>query len=136
MNLSGEIIQIEENNTLSFGDFNSDVKKKVNDFEVQGDLYNVRAYSQATRLEKNGSLLLETVPGAFVKGLDVNEKSTTFSVTGRGNTQVTLELEPGKNYKIYVDGIDIGHTHSNLSGKINFSMELGLEPQKVKIEHR
>ncbi len=132
---TGEVIRIENDNTLSFGDYLSKEKKKVNDFEVDGDLYNVRTYDKATRLEKNGNLLLETVPGACVHSLSMNEKLVTFMLEGFEDTQVTLELLPEKEYKIFIDGVNVGNTKSTLSGKINFSIELSNNLQKVKIEH-
>ena len=47
---------------------------------------------------------------------------------------VTLELEPGFHYSVYVDDVNLGKIKANLSGKINFSVELSERPQDIKIE--
>ena len=78
--------------------------------------------------------MLETVPGATVHNLLVQEKQTTFSIEGFEPTLVTLELEPETNYSIYINDVNIDKVKTGLSGKINFSMELNANPQSVKLE--
>lgn len=134
MSVINEIIKSIEGNCLSFGDYVALDKKKVNDFEHEGNLYNVRTHNLVTRLEKNGSLLMETVPGATVHGLSVAEKVVSFSVEGFEDTQITMELEPETEYKIILDGVNVGSTKSSKSGKISFSIELNNNLQNVKIE--
>ena len=58
-----ELIRQEDNGTISFGNHLMDEKKKVLDFEVSGDLYKIKTFKEITKLEKNGKMLLETVPG-------------------------------------------------------------------------
>lgn len=134
MAVIAEIIRLESDNTLSFGNYSVKEKQKVSDFEVAGDIYKVRTHNEVTRLSKNGKLLLETVPGASVHNLKVSEKLTSFLIEGFEDTQITLELEPETSYTIYVDDVNIGKEKSNLSGKISFSTELNSNIQKVKIE--
>lgn len=129
-----EVIRIESDNTLSFGNYEADAKLKVDDFEVSGDLYQVRTHKDVTRITKNSALLLETVPGAAVHNMKVTDKVTSFSADGIGNTQFTLELEPDANYKVIVDDVNIGKIKSSVSGKLIFSAELNANPQSVKIE--
>lgn len=62
-----ELIRQEENGTISFGNHLMDEKKKVLDFEVNGDLYKIKTFKEITKLEKNGKMLLETVPGQNLK---------------------------------------------------------------------
>ena len=59
-----ELIRKEDDGSISFGNYLMDEKKKVLDFEVQGDLYKVKTFKEITKLEKNGKMLLEAVPGA------------------------------------------------------------------------
>ena len=59
-----ELIRQEENGRISFGNYLMDEKKKVLDFEANGDLYKVKTFREITKLEKNGKMLLEAVPGA------------------------------------------------------------------------
>ncbi|MBR1444399.1 MAG: endosialidase [Firmicutes bacterium] len=129
-----EVIRLESDNTLSFGNYIVKEKQKVTDFDVKGDLYKVRTHKDVTRLSKNSKLLLETVPGATVHNLSVKEKSTTFTIEGYEDTLVTLELEPETSYSIYVDDVNIDKVKTNLTGKVGFSVDLKSEPQKVRIE--
>jgi len=128
------LIREESDGSLSFGDYSLQEKGKVDSFEANGDVYKVKTYKDLTRLEKNGSLLLEAVPGMAVHNLKVSEKRTSFSAEGVEDTQITMELEPEKEYKILIDGVNVGSMKTNLSGKINFSVALASEPQEVKIE--
>ncbi len=45
-----ELIRQEDNGSISFGNYLMDEKKKVLDFEVQGDLYKVKTYREITKL--------------------------------------------------------------------------------------
>lgn len=134
MAIVNESIRLEDDNSLSFGNYVVKEKQKVTDFEVAGDIYKIRTHNEVTRLSKNGKLLLETVPGAAVHNLKVAEKQTTFSVEGFEDTLITLELEADTEYTIYIDNVNICKTKTNLSGKLSFSVELNANEQKVKIE--
>lgn len=52
-----ELIRLEDNGSISFGNYLMDEKKKVLDFEVCGNLYKVKTYKDITKLEKNGKML-------------------------------------------------------------------------------
>lgn len=129
-----EALRLENDKTLSFGNYIVKEKQKVIDFEVDGDIYKIRTHNEVTRLSKNGKLLLETVPGATVHNLKVTDKITTFSIEGFEDTLVTLELDSDANYSIYVNDVNIDKVKTGLSGKINFSVELNSQPQQIKIE--
>ena len=63
------------------------------------------------------------------------DKEVVLDVEGTEDSQVTLELEAEKDYKIHIDNIYVGKMKTNLGGKLNLSVEL--EPGKlvnVKIE--
>ncbi len=125
---------LAENDTLSFGNYTVNEKQKIKDFKLNGDTYNMKTHKEVTKLEKNGKLLIETVPGSAIHNLKVTEKETVFSIEGFEDTQITLELESGENYKILVDDVVIGMVKTNMSGKINFSIGLTNSPQNIKIE--
>ncbi len=129
-----EIIRLENDNSLSFGNYSAVEKQKVNNFEASGDIYKVKTHNQITRLEKNGKLLVETVPGATIHKLKVSEKSIIFSAEGIDDTQITLELASDTSYKIYVDDVNIGKMKSNHFGKISFSAELNEKAKSIHIE--
>lgn len=117
-------ISVNPKGFLNFGDYVQTEKQKVDDFELNGDLYKLRTHNVITRLEKNGSLLFEAVPGVKVEGLNVTERLVEFTACGFDDTKMTIELEPETEYKIIIAGDDIGITKSTLSGKISFSAEL------------
>lgn len=129
-----ENIRVESNGTISFGNYEADTKQKVDDYKVGGDLYTLRTYKEVTRLEKNSKLLIETVPGAAVHNLKLEEGCTTFDIEGTGDTQITLEMESETEYTIYLEDVNLGKIKTNIAGKINFSAELNSIPKSVKIE--
>ena len=49
-----ELLRIEEDGTLSFGDYTLTSKTKLENFEYEGDIYKVKTYNEITKLEKNG----------------------------------------------------------------------------------
>lgn len=134
MAIINEAIRLEADNSISFGDYSAVEKRKVENFQVEGDLYKVRTHKDVTRLSKNGKLLLETVPGAAVHNLKVTDKLTTFSVEGTGSTLITLELESEVHYRVIVDDVTLETIKTNISGKVGFSAELSANPIEVKIE--
>lgn len=129
-----ELIRLEDNGTISFGNYLMDTKKKVLDFEVDGDLYKVKTFKEITKLEKNGKMLLESVPGATIHNFNMTEKAVTFTVEGQEDLQITMELEPNKEYRVLVEDVIVGKVNANLAGKVNFSVELKNEPLAIKIE--
>jgi hypothetical protein len=128
-----EIIRVEAEGRISFGDYVSTEKRKVADFEVDGDLYKVKTCNEITRLEKNGKLLLETVPGTAVHNLRVTAEAVTFGLEGFEDTRVTLELAPGESYRIMINETNLGFVKANMSGKVIFSTELEDEAQSIEI---
>ena len=54
-----EGIILENDNTLSFGDYIRADKLKVEDFKVNDDTYKVRTHKEVTRLSKDGTLDLK-----------------------------------------------------------------------------
>mgnify|MGYP000385550304 CR=1 FL=1 len=134
MAVINENIRVENNGTISFGNYQVEAKQKVDDYKVGGDLYTLRTHKAVTRIEKNSKLLIETVPGATIHNMSVCEGVTTFDIEGSGDTQITLELESATEYTIYVDDVNLGKIKTNISGKINFSAELNSQLKSVKIE--
>ena len=134
MAIISEIIRIEKDNTLSFGNYEVIDKQKIDDFEFDGNNYQVRTHKEVTRITKNTTLLLETVPGTAIHNFKSDENATAFSAEGIGNTQFTLELEGETNYTVYVDDVNLGTFKTSVVGKISFSAELNRQEQSVKIE--
>ena len=98
-----ELLRIEADGGLSFGDYTLDSKTKLDGFEYQGDLYKVKTFQEITKLEKNGMFVYESVPGTAVENLKVTENTIVFQVSGSKDAQFTLELEPEQEYTVYMD---------------------------------
>ncbi|BBF45319.1 hypothetical protein lbkm_4081 [Lachnospiraceae bacterium KM106-2] len=120
-----ELMRSESNGNISFGNYLLETKSKLSDFEHDGDLYKVKTYKEITKLEKNGLFVYESVPGTAVFDMHVEEKIMEFTVEGDTDTQITLELEPEKEFKVYIDNTNIGKMKTNLGGKLVLSVELG-----------
>ena len=130
-----ELIREEENGALSFGNYALADKTKKDGFNYNGDIYKIKTFREITKLEKNGTFVYESVPGTVVHNFRATDKEVVLDVEGTEDSQVTLELEAEKDYKIHIDNIYVGKMKTNLGGKLNLSVEL--EPGKqvnVKIE--
>jgi hypothetical protein len=124
MAVISELIRSEADGTISFGDYTLADKKKLEDFKHDGDLYKVKTFSDITKLERNGMFVYESVPGTAVEKFNCTSDSVSFTVEGKGDAMITLELEPETNYDITVAGNSAGQMKTNLGGKLNLSVEL------------
>lgn len=120
-----ELLRTEVDGGLSFGDYTLDKKTKLDGFEFQGDIYKVKTFYEITKLERNGMFVYESVPGTAVKDFCMTDEAVTFSVSGAEDAQITLELEEGSEYIVYMDDVNVGKMKTNLSGKLSVSAELG-----------
>ena len=119
-----ELIYVQDNGKLAFGDYTLAAKAKADGFEYGGDLYKVKTFQEITKLERNGMFAYESVPGTDVTEFYANDKEVTMTVEGTTDTQVALGLEAETEYKLYIDGTNIGKMKTNLGGKLVFSLEL------------
>lgn len=124
-----ELIREEETGALSFGNFELANKTKKDGFEYCGDSYKIKTFREITKLERNGMFVYESVPGTVVHDFRATDKAVNFVVEGTEDSQVTLELEAEKEYKIHIDKVYVGKMKTNLGGKLNLSVEL--EPAKL-----
>ena len=114
-----ELIKKESNGTISFGNYELAEKKKLSDFEVAGDMYKVM-----TKLERNGSFVYESIPGTAVNVFKETEQEISFFVEGKGQTQITLELESSKEYEVVVGDRNLGVSKTDVGGKLTFDADL------------
>lgn len=119
-----ELIKEEADGGLSFGNHTLTEKAKKEDFQHAGDVYKVKTFNTMTKLEKNGMFLYESVPGTSVNNFKEDGNGVSFSVESDNDAQITIGLAENKEYKVSVNGKDIGTMESNISGKINISLEL------------
>ena len=129
------LICTQADGTISFGNYQLAAKSKVEDFEHNGDMYKVKTFREITKLERNGMFVYESVPGTTVRNLQATEAGISFQVEGPEDAQITLGLEDETEYRVDVDGEDVGHMKTNLGGKLNLSVEMSEgTPFTVKIE--
>ena len=128
-----ELIKVEKDGSISFGNYELYTKAKLDNFDVNGDIYKVKTYNEITKLEENGNFVYESVPGTAVNGLTSDDNSIKFYVEGNEDAQITLGLEADTDYKVLVDGVVIGNMKTNISGKLSLSVELSGRPVKVEV---
>ncbi len=133
MSVVEELIRLERNGEISFGNYKLPEKAKLDDFAANGDLYKVKTCKEMTKLEKNGSFLYESVPGTTVTGFDYKENGVRFTVEGDQAAQVILELEDGAEYDITINGENAGTMATSMGGKITLSVELSEDEQSAVI---
>ncbi len=119
-----ELLRAENDGSISFGNYELSEKKKVENFEHNGDLLKVKTFKDITKLECNENFVYESVPGTTVLGFKDTDKGVEFSVEGAGDAQITLGLLENTEYSVFVNGSSIGKMSTNLGGKLNLSVEL------------
>ena len=119
-----ELLRAESDGTISFGNHTLAAKAKLEDYEHGGNLYKVKTFKELTKLEKNGMFAYESEPGTSVNSFSETENGVTFQVEGSEDAQITVGLEEDTVYKVYVNGANVGEMKTNLSGKLNISVEL------------
>ena len=129
-----KLISNSEKGLLSFGDYESVDKQKQEGFELSGNVYNVKSHKEITRLEKNGYLLYESVPGTVVTDFYAASQDLAFTVHGVEPVQVTLGLEPDGEYRLLINSTQVGKVSANRSGKISFSLNFDSGKQEIRME--
>ena len=129
MAVINELLRVETNGTISFGDYTLDAKAKLDNFAYNDGVYKVKTYKDITKLECNDIFVYESVPGTAVLNFKKEEGKVSFSVEGMEGAQITLGLEPETEYEISVDGESVGVMNTNLGGKLSLSVEI--EAEKV-----
>ena len=134
MSVIKELLRTDESGGISFGNYDLDSKTKLSDFEYRGDLYKVKTFKDITKLERNETFVYESVPGTAVHDMKIFDGGVEFSVEGSEDAQITLGMEEDTEYKVILDGVNVGHMTTNLGGKLSFSVELeNAEQVKVQI---
>lgn len=122
-----ELIRKEADGSISFGNYELGEKAKKEDFESAGNLYKVKTFCEMTKLERDGMLVYESVPGTSVNEFKVSEDGVTFNVSGKDDAMITLDLAEDTEYEVFVAGKSHGKMKTNLSGKLSLSVELAGE---------
>jgi len=134
MAVVNELLRTEDDGSLSFGNYELKSKTKLPDFEHKGNLYKVKTFNEITKLERDGSFVYESVPGTAVFNFIQKEEEISFKVEGQDDAQITVEAEDGAEYKVYVDGTNVGTVKANMGGKLVISVEINKDtPTEVKL---
>ncbi len=130
-----QLIRAENDGSVSFGNYELPEKKKLENFEHNGNILKVKTFKDITKLESNENFVYESVPGTAVTNFKETEKGVEFNVDGATDAQITLGLLENTEYNVFVGGASIGKMTTNLGGKLNLSVELsGDAPVSVKVE--
>ena len=137
MSSEKDLIRIENDGTIGFGNYELSEKSKLSDFEYNGDVYKVKTFREITKLERNGMFVYESVPGTTVDHFFEDEYGVSFTGTGSEDSQITIQMEDDREYAVFVDGFSVGGMRTNLSGKLVVSVELapGRETE-IRVEAR
>lgn len=119
-----ELLRVEDNKTLSFGDYTLASKTKLDNFEFEGDLYKVKTFAEITKLEKNGMFVYESVPGSSVFEFKATDAEVTFRVAAKEDVQFTLGMEPECEYEVFINDMTSGKMKTNMSGKLSVSIKI------------
>lgn len=124
MAVVSELIRVESNGTISFGDYTLESKAKLDNFTHNGGSYKVKTCKEITKLECDDVFVYESVPGTAVLEFHKEEDEVSFSVEGAEDAQITLELEAESEYEITINGESTGVVKTNLGGKLSFGAAL------------
>lgn len=129
-----ELIRIEEDGSISFGNHSLTEKAKLEDFQCQGDLLKVKTYNTMTKLEKNGLFLYESVPGTSVNHFVETPEGVEFVAEGDSDAQITIGLLDDTDYEVFVAGQSMGTMTTSFGGKLSLSAGLaGAGEVKIKV---
>lgn len=129
MAVISELLRVEADGTISFGDYTLGTKAKLDNVNHNGGVYKVKTYKDITKLECNELFVYESVPGTAVFSFSKDEGKVSFLASGVEGAQITLGLEPETAYEITVDGESVGTMSTNLGGKLSLSVEIEEEKQ-------
>ncbi len=130
-----QLIRAEKDGSISFGNYELPEKKKLENFEHNGNILKVKTFKDITKLESNENFVYESVPGTAVTNFKETDKGVEFTVEGASDAQITLGLLENTEYGVFVNSTSIGKMTTNLGGKLNLSVELsGGEPVNVRVE--
>lgn len=119
-----ELLKTESDGSVSFGDYTLATKSKVEDFKHGEDILKVKTFNEITRLEKNGLVLFESVPGTAVNQFVETDGGMKFKVEGPSDASITLGLADETEYKVKINGVSTGNVTSKMGGKVSLSVEL------------
>ena len=129
MAVISELLRVEADGTISFGDYTLGTKAKLDNFNHNDDVYKVKTYKDITKLECNEIFVYESVPGTAVFNFNKENDKVSFFVSGVEGAQITLGLDPEAVYEITVNGESAGTMNTNLGGKLSLSVEIEEEKQ-------
>jgi hypothetical protein len=132
-----ELLRSEVNGAISFGNHKLAQKAKLENFEHKGDVYKVKTFGTMTKLEKNSMFLYESVPGTSVINFEETDRGVSFFVEGDNDAQITLGMEDGARYEVFINDKSVGVIDTDMGGKLTISVELaGNGEVSVKAEKR
>ena len=90
MSVVDGLIRIEDNGTISFGNYLLDTKSMLDNVEYNGEIYKVKTFKEITKLERNGMFVYESVPGTTVHNFSVTDGKVEMKIEGTDDPQITF----------------------------------------------
>ena len=117
-----EILKVENDGRISFGNYLLEEKTKLTDYEYNGFVYKVKTFKELTKLERDGELVYESVPGTSVFNFTHSIAGVEFDLDCESSAQITIELEEDSIYRLYINGESHGTMDTGISGKLTFNI--------------
>ena len=104
MPVVSELIRIEDDGTISFGNYELATKSKLQDFEYKGDLYKVKTFHEITKGNQDAQITVQLEDDreyeVFIDGIAVGGMTTNVS----GKLVLSVELNEGVRTEIRIAG--------------------------------
>lgn len=117
-----ELIKINDNGNLDFGNHELKEKAKQKDFEFEQNRYYVKTSQESTKLEKNDKMLFMAVPGATVTDFIQGEDEISFFLKANLDAQIIMDLVPDTLYELFINKRSVASMKTSASGKLDFAV--------------
>lgn len=131
-----ELIRVNTDGSLSFGNYLLPTKEKIEDFVIDGVSYKAKTFNEVTKLKKEGGLVYESIPGTTVHDFFITPEKISFSIEGYAPSGITLELSPSTTYQFKIDDEEVALVKTSTTGKVSISVDAKEQAQSVQLIKR
>ncbi|WP_305768869.1 endosialidase [Candidatus Epulonipiscium viviparus] len=128
-----ELIRVNDDGSLSFGNYLLPAKDKVEEFIIDGVSFKAKTFNEVTKLKREGQLVYESIPGTAVHHFSVSDEKVYFTIEGYAPTGITLELTPSTTYQFKIDGQEVALVKTTATGKVSIHVDAVKEPQTIEL---
>ncbi|ONI47020.1 endosialidase [Candidatus Epulonipiscioides saccharophilum] len=128
-----ELIRVNGDGSLSFGNYLLPAKDKIEDFVIDGVSFKAKTFNEVTKLKREGKLVYESIPGTAVHNFSISDDKVCFDIEGYAPTGITLELTPSTTYQFKVDDEEVALVKTSATGKVTLHIDAVENPQGVEL---